>query len=88
MCVLGRVVTVRRLSIVQRSVEVSFYPVLCDIPLLRSISPPVIIPCVGCVLLLLSSESYVGVALNIESEGDENVANDGGDDADKRRPLP
>ena len=93
MCVLlPGVLTIRRLSVLQWGVQISFNPVLCDITLLRP-NAPVTVIFVSCVpwlllLLLLSSEPYVGVALDIEGKGNENVANDGGDDADERRPFP
>lgn len=80
------VLTICRRSPLQRGVQIGFYPVLCDITLLGSIAPVTIIyvPCVPWLLLflLLSSEMYVGIALDVEGKGDENIANDGGDDAD------
>lgn len=92
-CVLlCRVLTVCRLSVLQWDVQVGFYPVFCNVALLGPIALLTIfgVPCIPWLLLLflLSSESYVGVALDIEGEGDENVANDGGDDADEGRPFP
>ena len=92
MCVLlGRILTVCRLSVLQCGIKVGFYPVFCNIALLRSIASLAIL-CMSSIpwlrsLLLLSSEPYVGVALNIEGEGDENVANNSSDDADDRRPF-
>lgn len=88
MCVLlRRVLTVCRLSILQRGVQVGFYPVLSDVALLRPIAPLSIL-CVPCtpwlfLLFLLSGEPYVGVALDVEGEGDEDVAYNGGNDADE-----
>lgn len=86
------VLTICRPSALQRDVQIGFYPVLCDITLLRSIAPVTIIyvSCIPCFLLflLLSSEVYVGIALDVEGKGDENVANNGGNDADEGRPFP
>lgn len=84
---LRRVLTVCRLSNLQWCVQVGFYPVFCDVALLC----PIVLLSVLCMppipwlllLFLLSGEPYVGVALDIEGEGDEDIANDGGDDADK-----
>lgn len=82
-----RVLTICRLSVIQWGVQVGLYPVFCNAALLRPIVFLTIL-CVPCIprlllLLLLSSEPYVGVALDIEGEGDEDVANDGGNDADE-----
>ena len=82
-----RALTVRRLSILQWDVQIGFDSILCDIALLRPVASLTIlrasfIPWLR-LLLLLSSEPYVGVALDIEGEGDEDVANNGGNDADK-----
>lgn len=93
MCVLlSRVLTVCRVFVAQRGVQVSFYSILCDVALLRPIAALTIVH-VSCVpwcllLFLLSSEPYVGVALDVEGEGDEYITNDGGDDADEGRPFP
>ena len=93
MCVLPPwVLTICRRSALQGGVQIGFYPIFCDVTLLRSIAPVTIIQ-VSCVpwfllFLLLSTEPYVGVALDVEGEGDENVADDGGDDPDEGRPFP
>ena len=92
MCVLlRRVLTVYWLSILKRGVQVGFHPILCDGFLLRPIAPLTVLsaPCIPWLppLLLLSIEAYVSVTLDIEGEGDEDVANDGGDDADEGRPF-
>ena len=86
------VLTIGRPFALQWGVQISFYPVLCDITLLRPVAPMTVIH-VSCVpwsllFLLLSSEMYVGIALDVEGKGDENVANDGGDDANEGRPFP
>ena len=83
--------TICRLFALQWGVQVGFYPVFCDTTLLRSIALVAIVH-VCCVprfllFLLLSGEPDVGIALNVEGEGDENVANDGGDNADEGRPF-
>ena len=91
MCILlGRVLIIQRPSVLQRGIQVSFHPVLRDIALLCPVSLLTIycMCCIPCLLLLLlSSETEMGVTLNIEGEGDENVADDGGDDTDKGRPF-
>ena len=92
MCVLFLgVLTIGRLIALQRGVQVGLYPVLCNTTLLRPIAPVTVVD-VSCVpwfllFLLLSGEPYVGVALDIEGEGDENVADYGGDNADEGGPF-
>ena len=87
---LGKVLIIRRPSVLQTGIQVSFYPVLRDIALLCPVTLLTIycMCCIPCpLLLLLSSKTEMGVTLNVEGEGDENVADDGGDDADKGRPF-
>ena len=83
--------TVCRLFALQWGVQIGFDPVLCDITLLRSIALMAIIHMSrvpGFLLfLLLSGEPDVGITLDVEGEGDENVANDGGDNADEGGPF-
>ena len=78
--------TICRLFALEWGVQVGFYPVFCDITLLRSIALMTIIHTCrvprSLLLLLLSGEPNVGITLDVEGEGDENVANDGGDNAD------
>ena len=83
--------TICRLFALQRGVQVGFYPVFCDTTLLRSIVLVAIIHVSRVprflLFLLLSGEPDVGIALDVEGEGDENVSNDGGDNADEGRPF-
>ena len=79
--------TICRLFALQRGVQVGFDPVLCDITLLRPITPIAILH-VSRVprllsFLLLSGEPDVGITLDVKGEGDENVANYSGDNADE-----
>lgn len=88
MCILFcNVLTVCRLLVLQGGVQIGFYPFLGDLALLRSIAPLTMfrVPSIPwlLLLLLLSSEPYVGVTLNVEGEGDENVADDGCDNANE-----
>ena len=91
MCILlGRILIIQRRSVLQTGIHVSFHPVLRDIDLLCPVALLTIygMCCIPCLLLLLlSSKAEMGVTLNIEGEGDENVADDGGDDANKGRPF-
>ena len=91
MCILLRKVLFnQRPSVLQAGIQISFYPVLCNIALLCPVSLLTIFGmcCIPCLLLLLlSSKTDMGVTLDVEGEGDENVADDGGDDADKGRPF-
>lgn len=79
--------TICRLFALQWGVQVGFYPVLCDVTLLRSIAFMAILH-VSRVphllsFLLLSGEPDVGITLDVKGEGDEDVANYSGDNADE-----
>lgn len=79
--------TICRLFVLQGGVQVDFYPVLCNITLLRSIAPMAILHVSRVprflLFLLLSGEPDVGITLDVQGEGDENVANYGGDNTDE-----
>ena len=83
--------TICRLFALHWGVQVGFYPVLCNITLLRSIALMAILHASrvpGFLLfLLLPGEPDVGITLDVKGEGDENVANDGGDNADEGGPF-